>query len=211
MCAASRRKFPRSTSAMNGSAISMARKMARIFGTNTSVVSWICVSAWMSDTATPTINPTSISGAATRTSVTIASRATSITSGPVIDAPLVRHSGAHEARARNDAVAFGKTSLVRKPGSDRHPQNFLIGRDHLVAHRDQGLDRRLALRHGGDDVDHIGLAHGHRLRLRVRLTAGLRDGLDHVLEHGAEAEAALLRAVVAGEACGLLAHARECG
>ena len=69
---------------MNGSATSMATKIARIFGTNTSVISWICVSAWNSEMTTPTTSPTSISGAETSTSVMMASRATSRTSGPVI-------------------------------------------------------------------------------------------------------------------------------
>ena len=72
------------TSAMNGSASSMATKIARIFGTNTSVISWIWVSAWNSEMATPTTSPTSISGLATSTSVMIESRATSSTSGPVM-------------------------------------------------------------------------------------------------------------------------------
>ena len=38
-------------------------------------------------------------------------------------------------------------------GSDRHPHDFLIGRDDTVAHGDQGLDRSLALGNRGDDVD----------------------------------------------------------
>ena len=42
---------------MNGSAISMATKIARIFGTNTKVISWIWVSAWNSEMATPTDQP----------------------------------------------------------------------------------------------------------------------------------------------------------
>ncbi len=45
MCAAIRRKFECNASAMNGSATRRARKIARIFGTKTSVDSWICVSA----------------------------------------------------------------------------------------------------------------------------------------------------------------------
>ena len=84
-CAAAiRAMWPCSASAMNGSAISMATKIARIFGTNTSVISWIWVSAWNSEIATPTASPISISGLDTSTSVKIASRATSSTSGPVI-------------------------------------------------------------------------------------------------------------------------------
>jgi hypothetical protein len=69
---------------MNGSTSSKVMKIARIFGTNTRVISWICVSAWNSEMTTPTARPTSISGAATNTSVTIASRETSRTSGPVM-------------------------------------------------------------------------------------------------------------------------------
>ncbi len=73
---------------MNGSATSIATKIARIFGTNTSVISWICVSAWKSEMTTPTISPISISGLATSTSVSTASRATSRTSAPDIFLPF---------------------------------------------------------------------------------------------------------------------------
>ena len=38
-------------------------KIARIFGTKASVISWICVSAWNSEMATPTASPTSITRA----------------------------------------------------------------------------------------------------------------------------------------------------
>src|ERR1700716_177869 len=76
--------WPCSESAMNGSASNSVTKIARIFGTNTSVCSWICVSAWNSDTTTPTTSPTTISGDDTTTMVQIASRATSRVSAPVI-------------------------------------------------------------------------------------------------------------------------------
>src|ERR1700752_5513977 len=69
---------------MNGSARSSVTKIARIFGTNTSVCSWICVSAWNNDTTTPTTRPTTIKGDDTTTMVQIASRATSRGSAPVI-------------------------------------------------------------------------------------------------------------------------------
>src|ERR1700692_3051901 len=142
---------------MNGSATSMARKIARIFGTKTSVVSWICVSACNSETATPTINPTSMSGAATIMSVTIASRATSMTSGPVIRAPLI-------------CICRGEKA------SDLHLQNVLVGRDHLVAHRDQRLHGGFGFRYCGDDVDHVGLAGGDGSRLRVGFLRRLGHG-----------------------------------
>src|ERR1700736_4985698 len=73
-----------SESAMKGSASNRVTKIARIFGTNTSVCSWIWVSAWNSDTTTPTTRPTIISGDDTTTMVQIASRATSRVSAPVM-------------------------------------------------------------------------------------------------------------------------------
>src|SRR5882757_7777762 len=73
-----------SESAMNGSASSKVTKIASIFGTNIRVCSWIWVSAWNSDTTTPTTRPTTISGDDTTTMVQIASRATSRVSAPVI-------------------------------------------------------------------------------------------------------------------------------
>src|ERR1700730_6726638 len=73
-----------SESAIKGSANSRITKIARIFGTNTSVCAWIWVSAWNSDTTTPTTRPTTIKGDDTTTMVQIASRATSRVSAPVI-------------------------------------------------------------------------------------------------------------------------------
>ncbi len=60
----------------------MAKKIERIFGTNTSVCSWICVSVCSSDTTRPTTSPTSIGPAATSTVTQIASRPRSRTSAP---------------------------------------------------------------------------------------------------------------------------------
>src|SRR3954470_1432789 len=151
---------------MNGRASSMATKIARIFGTKTSVISWICVSAWNSEIATPTTRPISISGLETITSVTMASRATSITSGPVIRVPFL-------------AVGFPRRS-------DLHAHDFFIRLDDLVAHRDHGADRHFGFRHGRDDVDDIGLAGHERLRLRVGFMAGLDYAADGVLQHFAE-------------------------
>ena len=51
---------------MKGSARIKVTKIARIFGTKTSVISWIWVSAWNSAMTTPTARPTSISGADTK-------------------------------------------------------------------------------------------------------------------------------------------------
>src|SRR6185369_7354083 len=65
---------------MNGNASNNVTKIARIFGTKISVCSWIWVSAWNSDTT----SPTTIKGDDTTTMVQIASRATSRVSAPVI-------------------------------------------------------------------------------------------------------------------------------
>src|SRR5262249_15151474 len=110
----------------------------------------------------PTASPTSISGLATNTNVTIASRATSSTSGPVI-------------------VHYSPRSAP--PKSDRHLQDVLVGLDHAVAHRDQRLDRDLGLRYRGDHIDDVGLVGHHRLLLRIRLAAGVDHGAERVLEH----------------------------
>src|SRR5258708_33835485 len=77
-----------SESAMNGSANSSVTKIAMILGTNTSVCSCIWVSAWNSETTTPTTRPTTINGDDTTTIVQIASRATSRVSEPVMSISL---------------------------------------------------------------------------------------------------------------------------
>src|SRR5271169_2154618 len=186
-------KFECSRSAMNGRAISIARKIAMIFGTKTNVVSWICVSACSSEMMTPTISPTSIRGADTRSSVTIASRATSITSGPV-NILILSPPPSRRPRAAADG---GPAETI----SDLHLQDVFVGRDHLVAHRDERLHRGFGFGDGGDDVDHIGLAVGDGPRLHVRFLRRLGDVIDDVFEDGAEIWAgALRRAEPAGDA-----------
>src|ERR1700730_18447072 len=193
MCAASLRKLLCKASAMNGSATSMAMKIARIFGTKTRVVSWICVSACNSEMATPTTSPTSISGEATSNKVSIASLATSITSGPVILSPNLNFR------------------FYCRRFSDRHFQNVLIGRDHLVAHRDQRLHRGFGLGDCGDDVDHVGFTGRHGVRLGVGFLRRVGNGVDHVLQNRAEVRRGIRRGWAAAEACGLFAQARERG
>src|SRR5437899_5220782 len=111
---------------MNGKASNNVTKIARIFGTKISVCSWIWVSAWNSDTTTPTTRPTTISGDDTTTMVQIASRATSRVSGPVISRFLPqsayeRHRHYEERQRRTD------------PAPELHPG---ITNDRLRAHRD---------------------------------------------------------------------------
>src|ERR1700730_7942704 len=104
--------------------------------------------------ATPTMRPTSINGAGRRMSDTIASRATSSTSGPVIWPPCF--------------LAPPLTPSPRRRGevcSNRHLQDVLVGRDHLVAHGYERADGGFAFGDRGDDVDHVGLAQSHGLRL----------------------------------------------
>src|SRR3954470_15119065 len=100
---------------MKGSANSMVTNMARIFGTNTSVCSWIWVSACTSETATPTTRPTTIIGDDTSTMVQIASRATSRVSAPVIWIP--QSSG---------------RAAKKSAESNRHLHDVLVGLDDAV-------------------------------------------------------------------------------
>src|SRR5262245_56652861 len=67
-----------------GSAIRSTRKIARIFGTKTSVISWTWLSAWSRPMVTPTMSAVSMPGAASTSSSQMDSRAKSMVSAPVI-------------------------------------------------------------------------------------------------------------------------------
>src|SRR5262245_34559834 len=138
--------------------------------------------------ATPTASPTSISGAETSTSVMMESRATSITSGPLMHVPSPMHT---------------------REKSDRHPHDFFVGRDHLVAHRDQRLDGDLRLGHRRYDVDHVGAARRRRPDLVVGGAAGLHHGAERVLEHRAKTAVVALDARSLARAAGRVGHAGE--
>src|SRR5258708_11316406 len=163
-----------SESAMNGSANSSVTKIARIFGTNTSVCSWICVSAWNSDPTTPTTRPTTISGDDTTTMVQIASRATSRVSAPVISIPVLfqkihpRHCE-EPLRRSNPACriaapwiasrslssgAHSRDPLARNDDLDRHLHDVFVGLDHPVAPGHQPPDRHPALRPPRHHIPH---------------------------------------------------------
>src|SRR5690606_39048980 len=157
---------------MNGSIASMVRKMARILGTKTRVISWICVSACNSAIATPTASPTSISGLATLISAQMASRATSSTSAP---------------------LTFPSRSAWSVRSSDRHPHDLLIGGDHAVAHADEGLHRHFGLGDGGDHVDEVGLAGGMGERRLVGPGTGGGDVIERLLHQRREILARLGR------------------
>src|SRR3984957_15738840 len=158
---------------------------------------------------TPTTSPTSIIGAETSKSVTIASRATSITSGPVITLMLSPTLSRHAQAAPHQGAAAT---------SNLHFQDIFIGRDHLVADRDHRLHGGFGFGDRGDDVDHIGLAVGHGLGLQVRFVRRLGDAIDDVFEHGAAVRSRALRRAATRthtrtvcEARGVVAHAPERG
>src|SRR5438874_8084050 len=91
---------------MNGNVNNSVTKIARIFGTKISVCSWIWVSAWNSETTTPTTSPITIKGDDTTTMVQIASRATSRVSAPVISNFLLyppHGEEAHRAVSNHEA------------------------------------------------------------------------------------------------------------
>src|SRR6185437_16207198 len=187
MWAAIRMKFECMASAMKGSAINSAKKIANIFGMKTSVVSWICVSACSSEMTTPTTSPTSISGAETSSSVTMASRATSRTSGPLIMVVLPSLLSLPMRACFEQAPPPPDAPHARgMSASDRHPQDVLVGRDHLVAHRDERRDGGFGFGDRRNDVDHVGFAHSDRLRLRVGLGAGCGHRVHHIFEDRAE-------------------------
>src|ERR1700704_540995 len=180
---------------MNGSASSRVTKIASIFGTNTSVCSWIWVSAWNSDTTTPTTRPTTISGDDTTTMVQIASRATSRVSAPVIFLSRLLQlafviPGWSEKDQTSDAqCAAGNLEIpgwrFARPGmtiSNRHLHDVFVGLDDADAHRHHRRDRDVGLRHRRHPVHHVGLARCHRNRLRVGLLARVQDASDRVLE-----------------------------
>src|ERR1700744_6228592 len=93
-----------------GNAINNTRKMAMIFGTKTSVCSWICVSACNKPMPRPTTRAVIIAGAEISKSTQMAWRAKSMESVGVMEAP-----------------------------SDRHLHDGLIGGDHLVADGDDRI------------------------------------------------------------------------
>src|SRR3981189_1244596 len=193
---------------MNGRASSMATKIARIFGTKTSVISWICVSAWNSDIPAPTPRPTIISGLDTTTNVMIASRATSSTSGPVMASPDGLADVCRIACFRREPAG----QMLRR--SDRHLHDLLVGGDDLVAHGHQCGDGSLGFGNRRHHVDQIGLLAGHHgLRLGIRFGARRADRPERVLEEGAEARALARRVadrlVEAAEAGGGIGDARH--
>src|SRR5215470_3200166 len=147
---------------MNGSNSKPPMNMAAIFGTNTSVISWICVSACRKPMVRPTTRAIASRGPATTKVVHNPSRMISMTSASVMILPLLTN----QPRSR----------------SDRHPHDFLVGRDHLVAHRDGRLQRDFGIVHGHDDVADVDLA-GHRLR---RFLLALPQRVDPVLGRALE-------------------------
>src|SRR6202163_1405164 len=194
-----------SESAIKGSASSRVTKIARIFGTNTSVCSWIWVSAWNSDTTTPTTRPTTMSGDDTTMMVQIASRATSRVSAPVIATLSVSlvssFRGARMASGEWISELLVTVFPIRNsPSSDRHLHDVFVGLDDAVAQRHQSRDRDVGFRHRRHHVHDVGLARGHRHRLRVGFFSGVQDASDRVLEQRPEGWTATAFGSLAGAA-----------
>src|SRR5690606_6680649 len=100
-------------------------------GTKFSVISCTEVRACKRPMITPTTSATPSSGAAMRSAI-------------------------HSACRVRSTIRF--SSMARS--SDRHPQDFLIGLDHLVAHGDHGLERDFGLGDTLHQIMRLGLA-GH--------------------------------------------------
>src|SRR5262245_58986901 len=152
-----------SFSAMNGNATINDKKMARIFGTKAMVISWICVSACRREMAMPTASPTSITGLATTISVTMASRDTSRTSGPVIFVANL----------------------------DRHLHDVFVGLNHAIAHGDDSVNRDFGLGNGRDNVDKVPFSAHGSARLGVGFPPHIDDRADRIFEHGSKTRFAL--------------------
>ena len=88
------------------------------------------------------------------------------------------HHGSGDLQEGDDAVAGDVEDEIAVHGSDRHPHDVLVGRDHPVAHGDERLEGRLALCHCRHHVDDVGLAAGGGERLRLGGLAGLGDGVE---------------------------------
>src|SRR5215813_6655592 len=130
----------------------------------------------------PTTSAMSSSGPATTTAVHNPSRMISITSASVI-------------------VQFRSCDLGPPAASDRHPHDVLVGRDDLVAHGDDGLQRHFRVVDGHDDVADVDIAGDALHRLLLAVAQGIDGALRGVLEGGAE-PAALFGARDAGVGTG---------
>src|ERR1700687_1723139 len=112
---------------------------------------------------TPTVSPTSITGAAIVTRTHIDSRARSSASPPFI--------------------SFNLDGMASARRSDRHTHDVLIGGDHLVADGDNGFERDFRCLYGRDHVDEIALALNGAARLQFRGAPGIRCIAQHARQH----------------------------
>src|SRR6195952_2183723 len=128
----------------------------------------------MSETTRPTTRATIISGPATFRNTKMPSRATSRMARPVMGSGILRLRWAADRIVRTPVKAKPRN----RAGSDLHPHDLLVGRDHAVAHGHEGLEGGFALGDRGHDVDDGGLACGDGQGLRVRVSPGLPDGIE---------------------------------
>src|SRR3954471_13441188 len=164
--------------------------MARIFGMKASVCSWICVTAWKTETARPMTSPTPSSGSATRS----ASWSAPLTSVMTTSWSIASVEGLDE-RLGDEVPAVDEDEqqdLERQADEDRrqhdHAHRHQGGADHQVYDQERqedqepDLERRLELgdderrdqRVGGDvgagaRALEVGELHEQREVLRARL------------------------------------------
>src|SRR5262245_58000366 len=148
---------------MNGSIRTLPTATATIFGTKTSVLSWICVSAWRKPIPRPTISAIAKAGPEISSAVHIPSRVISMMSASVM----------FLARVHSELFV-----PLAPRSSDRHAHDFLIGLDDLVAHGDGRLQRYFGVVHceyhvadihiAGNAVDRLQLAGLEALDCRLR-------------------------------------------
>src|SRR5215469_13973077 len=166
---------PLSAAPAKGSEMSSTTKIAMIFGTKTSVISWICVSAWSRPIARPTTSDVSMTGVMTSSSTIMDARAKSIESAGVKNAPL------------GELLTRDETGMNRR--SDRHVHDALIGLHDFVANGDDRIQRDLGRVHGVDDVDDIGLSRELARCHRFAALESANTVLDRIGEEIPEASA----------------------
>src|SRR5262245_11374426 len=146
---------PARVAPISGRKISRAAKITRIFGTNTSVISWIWVSAWKKAMTRPTTSPAIIAGAHMMTVVQRASRPKSRTSRPFMAAPSKMVFRA--LTLANDWLKKGRQTLPTA-AADRRVCWVFEGGERLIGERDAHpdlkarivvLQRQVAAMHAG--------------------------------------------------------------
>src|SRR5271154_666262 len=137
-----------------------------IFGTKVSVISWIWVSACSTEMQRPTTSASSITGA------------------PILSATMIA-----SLPISSMSLAFTGDPLPPRR-SDRHLDDVLVGGNHLVPHRDHGLQRGIGVGERGGDLGDVRLAGDALQAGLLRVLQGVDGAAGGLLHQLGEALAA---------------------